>query len=472
MSITVWWIRRDLRLHDNQALHAALQTGTPIIPLFIIDPTLTNSPYVGENRLSFLHGGLRALDEGLRGIGSQLFIRSGTPLAVLTKLVAEMAVTHIFAEEDVSPYARRRDQKIQSILPLHLTPGVSILPIGSVLKVDGSPYKVYGPFARQWHETATQISNPIIPKPNKIPTPASVKLTEPLPISRQGSELLFLPGEVEAQQCLSQFCWSNDKAINDYAKNRDRPALLGTSQLSPYLRFGMISARVLAAEAQTAIDTATSESAIKGAETWLSELLWREFYQTILYYFPTSRRQSFNDKYDAILWRNDEAAFAAWCHGETGYPFVDAAMRQLLTTGWMHNRARMVVASFLIKDLLIDWRWGERWFIQHLLDGDPAANNGGWQWSAGSGPNAAPYFRIFNPITQGARFDPEGEYIYRWVPELAHLPKRHIHTPWKMSVSEQNRYQCRIGRDYPAPIVDHEQARAQTLVAYKIALRQ
>lgn len=472
MPNTIWWIRRDLRLHDNQALDAALKLGNPVIPLFIIDPNLLKSPYLAEKRLAFLYGGLRALSSDLREMGSQLIVRQGLPLHVLSRIVAETDVTNIVAEEDVSPYAQQRDQRIQATLPLHLTPGVTILPLRSVLKQDNTAYRVYSAFVRQWHATATLTARQILPTPRRIPTPNTLH-SDPIPDTPSLSrDALFIPGEQAAQERLSAFVHNEYAPINDYANNRDIPATIGTSQLSPYLRFGMISARVLALAAQDAAEMASSATARQSAETWLSELLWREFYQTILLYFPHSRRNSFNIKYDAIQWRNEEADFDAWCQGRTGYPFVDAAMRQLAQTGWMHNRARMVVAAFLIKDLLIDWRWGERWFMQQLIDGDPAANNGGWQWSAGTGPNAAPYFRIFNPITQATRFDPAGDYVYRWVPELGHVPKQFIHTPWKMSAQEQARYQCKIGQDYPAPIVHHEVARDTTLTVYKSALSQ
>ncbi len=239
----------------------------------------------------------------------------------------------------------------------------------------------------------------------------------------------------------------------------------GTSRLSPYLRFGMVSAReaaVAAMEAQAAKDSQTS----KGLSTWLNELIWRDFYIHILYHYPNVSRESFRENLRAIPWGNDLHAFDAWRFGQTGYPVVDAAMRQLTETGWMPNRARMIVASFLVKDLLIDWRWGERWFMEHLIDGDPAANNGGWQWTAGTGTDAAPYFRIFNPVTQGFKFDPNGVYVRRWVPELSNVPDNAIHEPRRLTPVEQLAAGCVIGRDYPHPIVDHALARERTLAAY------
>jgi deoxyribodipyrimidine photo-lyase len=232
---------------------------------------------------------------------------------------------------------------------------------------------------------------------------------------------------------------------------------------------GMISARQAVATAWTAIEAAPDPAAERSAETWLNELIWREFYVHILAHFPHVRRMAFREGLRDVPWRNDRTEFEAWCAGRTGYPVVDAAMRQLVQTGWLHNRARMIVASFLSKDLLIDWRWGERFFMRHLLDGDPAANNGGWQWTAGTGTDAAPYFRVFNPVLQGMKFDPEGAYVRRWVPELAAIPAAHIHAPWMLTAAEQQRSGCVIGRDYPAPIVDHGLARQRALAAYGAA---
>jgi deoxyribodipyrimidine photo-lyase len=228
----------------------------------------------------------------------------------------------------------------------------------------------------------------------------------------------------------------------------------------------MLSARKAVVGALNAIETAPNAQAQRSAESWLTELIWREFFMAILYHFPDVLQRSFRANLRDIVWENDEAAFAAWCVGRTGYPVVDAAMRQLAQTGWMHNRARMIVASFLVKDLLIDWQWGERWFMQHLVDGDPAANNGGWQWTAGTGTDAAPYFRVFNPTAQGKKHDPNGTHVRRWVPELQRVSDRFIHQPWKMPPDMQREAGCIVGRDYPAPIVDHAWARERALAAY------
>ncbi len=243
--------------------------------------------------------------------------------------------------------------------------------------------------------------------------------------------------------------------------------LEGTSQLSPYLRLGMLSARQAAWAARQVSDFAETMTDREGVETWLNELIWREFYVSILFHFPFVRSKAFKAGFRQIHWRVDQAGLAAWKSGLTGYPVVDAAMRQLKATGWMHNRARMITASFLTKDLLIDWREGERFFMQQLLDGDPASNNGGWQWTAGTGTDAAPYFRVFNPVLQGQKFDPQGNYVRQWVPELAKVPTKILHTPWEMPLEIQKQVDCLIGRDYPAPIVDHAMARKRVLQAYK-----
>jgi deoxyribodipyrimidine photo-lyase len=282
-------------------------------------------------------------------------------------------------------------------------------------------------------------------------------------------EALFPPGESAALKRLDRFIRGVDAQIYRYGEDRNRPDLQGTSTISPYLRFGILSPRRAGIAAIRAAANAPNEEGRKSADTWLSELIWREFYIDILYHFPQVRGRSFKPDLDNIHWSNDRQEFEAWCAGLTGYPIVDAAMRQLAETGWMHNRARMIVASFLVKDLLIDWRWGERWFMQHLLDGDPASNNGGWQWTAGTGTDAAPYFRIFNPILQGKKSDPKGGYVRRWLPELNELPNRYVHEPWSMPEEVQADARCTIEHDYPAPIVEHSWARERTLAAYQSA---
>jgi deoxyribodipyrimidine photo-lyase len=306
------------------------------------------------------------------------------------------------------------------------------------------------PSAGDLHPVPTQI-----PKPAR--TPSGVRLP-PLPAPDA-----FPPGEAEAQARLAEFAAA---AIGDYPARRDVLAEAGTSALSPYLRFGMLSPREAAV---TALAAATAGALATGAEAWLRELAWRDFYLGVLHHFPHVLKGAFNPSLRHVAWREAPADLAAWQQGRTGYPIVDACMRQMLATGWMHNRGRMIVASFLAKDLLINWQAGEAWFMQHLVDGDPAANNGGWQWAAGTGTDAAPYFRIFNPVTQGERFDPEGTFVRRWVPELTAVPNRYIHAPWTMPAMTAALCGVEIGRDYPAPIVDRAIVRERTLAAYQAA---
>jgi deoxyribodipyrimidine photo-lyase len=466
MTTAIWWIRRDLRLIDNQALNAALSHAEQIVPVFILDLSLLSSLYVGPKRLAFLLEGLRRLDSDLRARGSYLVVRRGDPRDELDALLAESGAEDIFAEEDFSTYARRRDARIGEELSLRWVSGLSVHPPGTVLKTDGTPYTVFTPFSRTWRSLPSPGANAVLAAPRHIPTPPGLP-GRPIPTEPAlPSTVSFPAGEAEAQRRLIAFADGEDAPVYRYAETRDRLDRDGTSTLSPYLRFGMLSARQAVVAALAAIESAPNAEARKGAESWLNELIWREFYLNILHHFPGVRRESFRGDLREVSWDNDEAAFAAWCAGRTGYPVVDAAMRQLAQTGWMHNRARMVVASFLVKDLLIDWRWGERWFMQHLLDGDPAANNGGWQWTAGTGTDAAPYFRVFNPVLQGQKFDPQGDYVRCWLPELARVPGRFIHQPWRMPVEIQRAAGCIIGQDYPAPLVDHAWARERVLAAY------
>jgi deoxyribodipyrimidine photo-lyase len=476
MQTALWWIRRDLRLADNQALDQAQQHADSIVPVFVLDPALLTSGYVGDKRTAGLFDGLRALDDDLRTRGSRLVVRRGDPAKALSALRDETGAGAVYAEADVSPYARRRDARVADTLPLHLTGGLTVHPLDSVHKRDGDPYVVYTPYSRTWKGLALPDAGDLIPAPEALTTPADLP-SEAIPEEpRLPDEVPFKAGERQAQERLARFARD---AIYRYDDRRDRVDLNATSGLSSYLRFGMLSLRsavVAAREAQQRArsdhqgdDKEVPQGDAEGARTWLDELIWREFYLAILYHFPEVRERSFREAYRDLDWHNDREALAAWKAGKTGFPVVDAGMRQLKAIGWMHNRARMIVASFLTKDLLIDWREGERHFMQHLIDGDPAANNGGWQWSAGTGTDAAPYFRIFNPISQGEDHDPQGVYIRRWVPELAEVPDAHIHRPWTMPEKVQQQAGCVIGADYPAPIVDHQQARRRALAAYKAA---
>jgi deoxyribodipyrimidine photo-lyase len=471
MRTALWWLRRDLRLTDNQALAAALAHADGVIPVFVLDPTLLDSPNVGPKRVAFLMGGLRQLDKDLRARGSRLIVRHGDPRDELTAMLAECDAGAIFAEEDFTPYARQRDGGMAEHLPLHRVGGRIVHPPGTVLKTDGTPYTVFTPFSRRWKTLPPPQASAILPAPDRLPAPPEVGSLLIPEEPALPPTVPFQPGEAEAQRRLRAFVEGDDPPIYRYAGVRDRLDVDGTSRLSPYLHLGMLSTRQAVVAALEAIAAAPDVEARKGAETWLNELVWRGFYVHILYHFPDVLQQSFRTNLRAVPWENDEEPFVAWCEGRTGYPVVDAAMRQLLDTGWMHNRARMIVASFLVKDLLIDWRWGERYFMQHLVDGDSASNNGGWQWTAGTGTDAAPYFRIFNPVLQGKKHDPQGAYVRRWVPELAQVPDRFIHQPWKMPPEVQQKAGCVVGQDYPASIVDHAWARERTLAAYAQARR-
>lgn len=460
----IWWVRRDLRLVDNQALTAAKDAAQQVVPLFILDSRLLSSPYAGQKRKAFLFAGLRQLDRELQEIGSRLIVRAGDPLAVLQQVMQESGASAVFAEEDYSPFAKKRDGRVASELPLTLCPGLLVHPPEMVLKDNGDPYIVYTPFSKVWKSRPRPAKDDLLPAPDALETPGDLHSQEIPKEPAVPEGVPFEAGTAAALNILQDFI---DHKVYNYKKERNRPDLESTSKLSPYLRLGMISIRQAVAAAGEAITKAADGESRQGAETFLNELIWREFYINILAHYPHARAGSFREKYDQISWDNNKTSFEAWKAGKTGFPIVDAAMRQLINMGWMHNRTRMITASFLVKDLLIDWRWGEKFFMQHLVDGDPASNNGGWQWTAGTGTDAAPYFRIFNPTLQGKKFDPHGRYIRQWLPELAGVPDNYIHEPWKMPDDVQKETGCRIGDDYPQPMVDHKVARKRTLAAYQ-----
>ncbi|HAV76447.1 MAG TPA: deoxyribodipyrimidine photo-lyase [Anaerolineae bacterium] len=440
----IWWIRRDLRLTDNAALHSALKVGS-VLPVFILDPAFSSQ---SPRRKDFLYAGLDALDKNLRKHQSYLVIRTGKPLNVLRQLIQETNAKQIFAEEDFTPYARKRDLEIKNHLPLSLVSGQTVHHPNKVLKADGKPYTVYTPYSKIW-KTKLPSKLELYPAPEKINTPFKLTSGHLPPFQ---ADPLFPAGEKEALVRLEEFLF---RKIHAYGEDRNRMDLDGTSSLSPYLRFGMLGLRQAVSEARQAI----SQKKGAGAEVWLNELIWREFYIQILYHFPHIAKTSFKSSLANIAWRNDRTEFQAWKDGRTGVPIVDAGMRQLKGSGWMHNRARMIVASYLVKDLLIDWRWGEAWFLENLLDGDIAANNGGWQWTAGTGTDAAPYFRIFNPTLQSKKFDPNGDYIRNWIPELRDVDAKVIHAPWEKGIK---------AKGYPEkPIIERDKER--TLQAYKFS---
>jgi len=454
-SPAIWWLRRDLRLADNVALATALAGGGAVVPVFVLDPALLASRFHAdaERRRAFLFAGLAALDGDLRARGGRLVVRTGRPADVLRAIVDETRAARVVAEEDYSPYARRRDAAVARRVPLALVPGVAVHHPRDVVKQDGGPYAVYGAFARAWRAAGVPSTRDVLPPPDRLPAPPALA-SDAIPAATDPP--LFPAGEAEAQRRLARFTRG---PLARYADARDRLDLDGTSTLSPYLRFGMLSARTAVATA-----AAAGRRGSRGAGRWLGELVWREFYLAVLWHVPDVLRRPFDERVGRIRWRHAPEAFRAWCDGRTGYPIVDAAMRQLAATGWIHNRARMIVASFLVKDLLIDWRAGERWFQRTLVDGDPAANDGNWQWVAGTGADAAPYFRIFNPVLQGRRFDPDGDYVRRWVPELAGVRDAAVHEPWELDRDP--------GRTYPPRIVDHDEARARALAAYARARDQ
>lgn len=467
MVKAIWWVRRDLRLKDNRALSEAISSAQGVIPLFISDPKLVGSSRVSERRLTFLHQGLIELDSELKERGSKLTFRQGQSVEVLIQLMAETGASMVYAEADFSPYARQRDDQVSREIPLKLVGGPGVSHPEAVLKKDGNPYIVYSPYMRAWKSQYHINTSQLLSAPHSIPTPSGIDSDYAIEEEQMNVRLDFEVGEAAANEMLSKFISGAGGDIYRYGERRNHLDVDGTARLSPYLRFGMVSARECVLAAQEAIRQAPDDLSRESAETWLNELIWREFFISILYHFPSVLRESFREDLRKIPWQNDEDNFAAWQEGRTGYPVVDAAMRQLLETGWMHNRGRMITASFLVKDLAIDWRWGEKFFMQHLIDGDPAANNGGWQWVAGTGTDAAPYFRVFNPILQSKKFDPQGSFIKHWIPELSGIPTKYIHSPWEMPATIQKQSGCIVGRDYPQPIIEHSFARDRILEVYK-----
>ncbi len=461
---TIHWFRRDIRLADNTALNHALESGASVIPLFIFDPLILAKTSHSAPRMAFLLDALTHLDADLRRQGSRLFIRHGRPLDVFKQISHEIAISAIYANRDYSPYARQRDATLDQLgIPFHLYDDMLLIPPQDLLKSDGQPYVVFTPFKKQWN---TLKKAPIWD--NVIGRFADVQalVSENIPTLKQlgYSDTIPLPqaSEQRAIQRLNAFLQADI-----YRYDTDRNLLpntpfsdertAGSSYLSPYLRFGLLSPRQCYWGARTAYEQGTDPRARQSVATWVSELTWRDFYAHILYHFPHVAQENFKKEYNTMEWHNASNALSAWKEGMTGYPIVDAAMRQLKAIGWMPNRARMIVASFLTKDLLIHWREGEKHFMDWLIDGDLAANNGGWQWAAGTGTDAQPYFRIFNPVSQSQQFDPNGDYIRHWVPELRGFPARDIHAPWIANRTAQ----------YPPPIVDHHLARQQALAAFK-----
>ncbi|NOS91835.1 MAG: deoxyribodipyrimidine photo-lyase [Cyclobacteriaceae bacterium] len=423
---TLFWFRRDLRLQDNAGLYHALKENEHVLPLFIFDTEiLENLEDKTDLRVAFIHQSLVTLQEQLTKLGSSLLVLHGNPVELFQTIQPKA----VYTNHDYEPYAQSRDKKVKEILEkkgivFRSFKDQVIFEKSEVVKDDGLPYTVFTPYSRKWKAALTEASHQSFACEKLF---QHFKKVAPLPFPSLAEigfeETTFSFPERMVKQSI----------IEKYDQQRNFPAIAGTTKLSVHLRFGTVSIRKLV------------QIALKKNETWLNELIWRDFYHMILWHFPQVETKAFKPAYDKIKWRNNEKEFAAWCQGQTGYPIVDAGIRELNQTGFMHNRVRMIVASFLTKHLLIDWRWGEAYFAKKLLDFDLAANNGGWQWAASSGCDAAPYFRVFNPQLQTEKFDPDFKYIKHWVPEWG--------TP-----------------TYPKPIVDHKAARDRVLKVYKEAL--
>ena len=428
--VVLFWFRRDLRLNDNHGLYHALRSGYPVIPLFIFDPYILDTlDDPADGRVHFIHDALSEIQSQLADIGSNIWVTHGKPEDVFSQLAEQWQIQALYLNRDYEPYAKEREARVEQVLnpkgiPIYTYKDHVIFEKDEVVKSNGAPYVVFSPYGKQWQKQLT--AEALAPAPSENHKQQFAPLPhQPMPsLGDLGFKSTSVPFPDQAIK---------ETVINQYKDTRNYPAQNGTSRLSVHLRNGTISIRQLA------------KFAAERSFAFLNELIWRDFYQMILWQFPSVVHESFKKAYDNIPWRNDEADFRRWCEGTTGYPMVDAGMRQLNTIGYMHNRLRMITASFLTKHLLIDWRWGEAYFGQRLLDYELASNNGGWQWAAGSGVDAAPYFRIFNPERQIERFDPEYRFIRYWVPEYG--------TP-----------------AYPKPIVEHKYARERALATYKEAL--
>ncbi|MBV5312686.1 MAG: deoxyribodipyrimidine photo-lyase [Prolixibacteraceae bacterium] len=430
-NVNVFWFRRDLRVDDNHGLFQALNAGLPVVPVFIFDPAiLARFPNPNDARLTFIHQSLTALDSEFRKYSSSLQVYFSSPEVVFGRLSSKYSIQSVYANTDYEPGAISRDEKVAQILQsrgieFHSFKDQIVFHKNEVVKPDGTPYTVFTPYSKKWkerlsiHPMRLFESEKLLPRLKHLSSDYFPELNE---IGYQVQNLKFPAKNFD--QVL----------IEKYAQSRDFPAENGTSLLGVHLRFGTISIRKL------------TQFALLHSEVFLNELIWRNFYMDILWHFPHAAGKSFKPAYDFIPWRNDEVEFERWCVGQTGYPLVDAGMRELNETGHMHNRVRMVVASFLTKHLLIDWRWGEAYFASKLLDYELASNNGGWQWASGSGCDAAPYFRVFSPDLQTKKFDPQMKYIRKWVPEFETA-------------------------NYPRPMVDHTFARNRAIETYKKALK-
>jgi deoxyribodipyrimidine photo-lyase len=459
MKTAIHWFRRDLRLTDNTALAAAARRAESVVPVYIQSVWSGSHHWTGSHRQEFLCGSLKSLDESLRAIGSHLVVRRGDAVEELLKLARETGAEAIYFNRDPDPFGRAVEERLAKEAPewgieLHAEKDICIHERDEVLTGKGDSFRVFTPYAKAW----LKLDKPSaggrlrsLPFPKKLSAGHLPRLTD-WKIESAGK--IIEPGEGAARTRLTAFL---KEPIGKYGKGRDFPAEDSTSRLSQDLRYGLLSIREVF-ERCRAKAAELPAGARPSAHTFINELIWREFYMQVLWHCPEALDQDFNPKYRRMRWIGDEKDFPRWRDGETGFPIVDAAMRQLRETGFMHNRARMIVAMFLTKDLQLHWRLGESWFMQQLTDGEIASNNGGWQWSAGTGADAAPYFRIQNPWTQTARFDPEGKYIHRWVPELRDVPAAKLARPPGASA---------LAKGYPLPMVDHAEAREKTLAMFR-----
>ena len=457
------WFRNDLRLRDNPALADSARASGGLAAIFIVDSKLMAASGGETPRHQFLRAILESLQSELQERGVTLIFKSGQPSKVIPEICSEYKIDQVTWTEDYSPYSMQRDDQVTEALrdraiQVRTHKSRVVFDYREILTQDGRPFSVYTPYWKRWYARLEEQA----PKANPLPRLKGLPVSQdsqqqPSLLSSAHASALDLPSSNEkgAARRLDQFL---ERTVGLYAADRDRPDLDGTSRLSPALRFGLLSPRQCVLRALDAVRDDSSR--MKGATKWINEIAWREFYAAILASHPSASRRSIQPAYRKIEWNDDPNGLKAWRQGMTGYPIVDAGMRQLLRTGWMHNRVRMIVASFLVKDLLIDWRIGERHFFNHLLDGDPASNNGGWQWAASTGHDAAPYFRIFNPTRQGERFDPNGDYVRHWVPELEALAGSAAHRPWETPL---------MAGGYPERIIDHAERRTLALDRYKAA---
>lgn len=444
MTSEIVWFRRDVRVCDNPAWAAATQSDN-VVALFVIDPSLYEM--VSRRRREYLIGGLRDLDDHLTSLGGRLRVEFGDPRLVVPDVSAEVGAERVHINREVTGFGLDRDREVGRSVELVIHEGTYVHPTESVRTSTGDTYKVFTPFHRRW----SQLPTPPEPSPGD-----AVVAADPGRGLPDEAEPSFPTGERAARQRMEQFL----ERLSSYRTERDRPDLDTTSRLSIDLKYGWIGPSELVRR----VGTDTQDRA-----AFVRQLAWRDFYAHVMAAHPETADEPMRPEYRAIRWSNEGEDIEAWKKGLTGYPLVDAGMRQLLAEGWVHNRVRLVAASFLVKDLLVDWRIGERWFRRQLLDADTAQNVGNWQWVAGTGADAAPYFRVFNPVTQSRKFDPNGEYIRRWIPELARLADDSIHAPWELRPLELAGCGVTLGVDYPAPVVDHIEARSRTIAAYEAA---